>query len=231
MSTDTETDTEMNESVSLGAIIRELRTQRGMTLMDLAEGCGLSQAMISKIENGLGNPSINSLRMIAKALGVPTALLFSQESTGGSSRVLFNSKRTHSYPQAGVSYTAVSSPIMRDVRLILIEAEPGAVGGSEAICHEGFEQGLIIEGQLELTIDNDLYVMNAGDTIAFPSTLPHRWVNRSDGLSRSVWSIASTHPLGSFKYQPLEGPHNEALADAPFEPNLMPGDGVKAEAE
>lgn len=184
--------------VSLGASIRQVRLRKQLTVEELARASGLSVALISKIERGLGNPSINSLRQIAKALGVPTAFFFARERDGQDDKVAHNSKRVYAYPQSRVTYTATVSPISDDVKFLMIEALPGAEGGTEAICHQGFEQGMVVEGELELTVGDRTFVLKPLDTISFPSTIPHRWVNKGDVPCRSIWAIAINHPLGAF---------------------------------
>lgn len=193
-----ELDAAGGSDLSLGASIRQIRQQKQMTVEQLAQSSGLSIALISKIERGLGNPSINSLRQIAKALGVPTALFFASESNDGSDRVGYNNKRVYAYPRSRVSYTALVSPIADDVNFLVIEAMPGAAGGSEPICHQGFEQGMVIEGTMDLTVGDRTYHLEPMDTISFPSTIPHRWVNVGKTRCRSVWAIAANHPLGVF---------------------------------
>lgn len=62
----------------IGARIRALRRQRGLSQEQLGELVGFSQSKISKIENGDWD-SLSDLRLIAKALGVPIEELVSDE--------------------------------------------------------------------------------------------------------------------------------------------------------
>jgi DNA-binding XRE family transcriptional regulator len=65
--------TEENEDVevaTLGERVKKCRIDRFITRQELAEKAGLSEVMIAKIEQGVRNPSMKSLRAIAKALGV-----------------------------------------------------------------------------------------------------------------------------------------------------------------
>ncbi len=58
----------------VGARIRELRKQAGMTQRDLA-GDDMSPGFLSQVERGLTSPSLHSLHIIAENLGVPTSAL------------------------------------------------------------------------------------------------------------------------------------------------------------
>jgi|GEM_PF-3576544 len=73
----------MNEKHLLGQHIRQLRKARNMSLKQLAGEAGCSESMLSKVENGKGNPSLNILHRIAKALGANMGSLFSPEAGDG----------------------------------------------------------------------------------------------------------------------------------------------------
>ncbi|MEA4884550.1 MAG: helix-turn-helix domain-containing protein [Clostridia bacterium] len=195
-----------DDEVLLGAAIRELRVQKGMTIEELAEASQLSTGLISKIERDLGNPSISSLRRISKALGVPTAFFFAREPGAHNEQVSHNNKRVYAYPRSRVSYTAIVSPVSDDVEFFMIEAMPGARGGTEAVCHQGFEQGMVVEGCLEVTVGDRVFNLGLLDTISFPSAIPHMWANKGPERCRSIWAIATKHPLAMFDSDSAGGP-------------------------
>ncbi len=65
-------------------MIRRLRKSQSLTFANLAEKTGLSLSFLSQVERGIINPSINSLRRIALALGTPVSHFFDEtESTRG----------------------------------------------------------------------------------------------------------------------------------------------------
>lgn len=173
----------------LGATIRRLRTRRRKTVREIAEAAGISAAMVSKVETGQVNPSISTIVQIAQALEVPTAYLFAHESEDASTSVKVNDKRSYTYN--GVRFTAVV-PSPNGVRLIVVEADPGAERGTPLYPHsphDGHEQGIILAGQMELTIAGVVHLLRAGDTISFPSRLPHSWRNPGDEILRATWAI------------------------------------------
>jgi transcriptional regulator with XRE-family HTH domain len=59
-----------NPQPVLGAALRELRTERGMTQEAVAQAAGITVAHLSSIERGLANPSWGAVTAIARALGV-----------------------------------------------------------------------------------------------------------------------------------------------------------------
>lgn len=70
---------------------------------------------------------------------------------------------------------------------MLITVDPGA-GNLDSYAHEGEEFLYLIDGQLDLTLDEiDTYRLRAGDAMTFASTRPHRWVNPGTVKTTIVW--------------------------------------------
>ena len=63
---------------ALGELIRTQRSAAGLSLRDLAERTGVSNAYLSQIERGLHEPSLSVLRSIADALDVPLEALLTR---------------------------------------------------------------------------------------------------------------------------------------------------------
>ena len=63
-------------SKRLGACIRALRQQTGMSQVEFGEKCGFYQTYLSRVENGQANPTINAVEVIANALGMTVFDLF-----------------------------------------------------------------------------------------------------------------------------------------------------------
>lgn len=175
----------------LGETIKMLRNRRGYTLETLGQRTGLSAAMLSRVESGQTNPSINSLRAISEALGVPVAYMFSHEADQDTDAVSYNSQQVYSFD--GVKYMVVLTLKERGTKLFYFEAEPGAERGSlrtPHMPHEGFEQGIVLSGSIDMTIAGRTYTLGPMDTIAFPALLQHSWRNHGPEPCRAVWAIS-----------------------------------------
>lgn len=68
--------------LSIGMQIRRLREERGYSLEELAERCGLSFRGLIYIEHGRRNPSVLTLLSIASGLDVAPGKLFGDPSPG-----------------------------------------------------------------------------------------------------------------------------------------------------
>lgn len=60
----------------IGLRIKELRTQREMTQLDISALCNFEKTNLSRIEAGRVNSTVNTLNKIATALEVPLHQLF-----------------------------------------------------------------------------------------------------------------------------------------------------------
>lgn len=64
--------------VKFGVRIRQLREQAGYSQEAFADACGYARSYMSRIERGQGNPSLDAVEVLAGALRVPVADLFSE---------------------------------------------------------------------------------------------------------------------------------------------------------
>ncbi len=62
--------------VAIGREVHAFRTKLGIRVAELAAASGLSNGMLSKIENGVISPSLTTLRALSRALGVPLTAFF-----------------------------------------------------------------------------------------------------------------------------------------------------------
>lgn len=68
-------------SAQIGAAIRQLRVQRGLTIEGLANAAEMHSTYLSGIERGWGNPSWEKLRLVIDALEIDAAELVGLAST------------------------------------------------------------------------------------------------------------------------------------------------------
>ena len=165
--------------------VRQLRSERGLTLADVAKATGISAAMLSLVERGMTSPSIGTLVAICDALSVPMAELFPGDR--GTGPVVRRSEQAEVTSRHGVTRRILVDE--RELELELTEHlyEPGGSTSPVATHHQGWEAGLVLEGGLHIEIDGVLYELGAGDVVQFSSKLPHRFFNDGAGPSRAVW--------------------------------------------
>lgn len=163
----------------LGRLVRGLRADAGLTLVELAEAADVSAGLISQIERGQGNPSYNTLIKLAHALNVKVGEFFGgqepeQKAAGvvraGSRRRLLLSERDMVYE--------LLTPSMNG-KLGMIRAQIAAGWSNEAVpyVHDGEECIVVVEGSLVVVIGGERYVLNEGDSLTYDASAPHWYAN------------------------------------------------------
>ena len=177
------TPTETEDWTALGRVIRERRLARSLTLVALARQVGLSQPFLSQVENGRARPSLMSLHRIAEALDTTPQAFF-----GGT----IVNDRPLVVRAADVRLVDVdSSPTESTCHLLLAGGAPFHLLEFDGLpsefleyfTHDGFEATYVIRGHVEIDIDGTITRLGPGDSISYPSRLPHRL--RSTGKQRS----------------------------------------------
>jgi transcriptional regulator with XRE-family HTH domain len=175
----------------IGRRILELRRAHRYSLRELARLSGLSASFLSEVERGRGEPSISALKRVASALDVELLHFFST-TKAAESQMGTRAGTGRSLPSMkGVEFRLmVSDP---DTRLEPIHGryEPGGQTGDEPMVHNtkpgAVEWGVILSGRFKVWVGDEVFILNPGDSIYFPSVLPHRIQNIDDSVGEYVW--------------------------------------------
>jgi transcriptional regulator with XRE-family HTH domain len=192
---------------NLGSLIRRARLKKGLKVMDVAKRVGLTSSSISQIERSKVSPSISTLKKIAVALDHPLGDFFREPPGGGrfqpppgaekeeigpTSPVVHRNQRKLLSPGKGVTFQLLNPDMSGPIEFIYNIYEPGSGTGVEQYSHPGNECGLILEGELVITIREKAYHLRAGDSITFNSSEPHSKQNVGKVNCICVW--ANTPP-------------------------------------
>lgn len=172
--------------MTLGKNIKRIRKNKKMTIKDVAEKTHLTMSLISQIENDKANPSINSLKAIAKALNVPIVMFFDYNGEMSSPVVKRDERRILKTQSGFTMYLLTRNVKDRNLEFLYNVYEKGGSTG-ELYTHEGEECGIVLEGRLEVTIEDQTYILEAGDSISLDSTKPHKCTNVYDGQTIAIW--------------------------------------------
>ena len=177
----------------LGRAVRERRLGSGLTLIGLAARVGLSQPFLSQVENGRARPSLMSLHRIAEALGSTPQALFGGVADPEAGPVVVRADDVR-IVDVGTMEPAESTCHMllagdSPFRLLEFDGLPSEF--IEYFAHDGFEATYVITGRVQIDIAGEITELGPGDSISYPSRLPHRL--RSLGKRRaSVLMIETT---------------------------------------
>jgi len=178
--------------MDLGKRIHELRTQRRLTLEKLANRTGLTASFISQLERNIVFPSIPSLESIASALGIKTDFFF-KEPEVPKGKVIKRKERERFILEdegADVEVLAEGSLGIKMQPLVFTLKVRGHTG-SQLNPHEGEEFGMVLKGRIELSVGENKYIMEEGDSVSFNSIQPHKFVNAGKEKAVVLWVVFS----------------------------------------
>ena len=200
----------------VGERVASYRKDRHLKVSELARMVGVSPSLISQIERGQSQPSVATLFALAESLDVPVDAFFLKE---GNSATAAETKRKPEKAEvaepevaAGRAAPAQRYLVRRDARAAInieggvlwerltpetlahvdfleLTYQPGAESNPELYRHPGTEMVLVLSGRFDIYVGFERYELNAGDSIHFPSSFPHRYVNPTDEVARAVTVI------------------------------------------
>lgn len=173
----------------VGQRLRDIRLAANLSQRALAEASGVPHGQISMIETNRSSPSVASLRKILGGLGISMSEFFEPDAPR-SGAVFFTpsdlrdlTSRLYSTlgePRGRMTLRQVGEARAHNLQILHERYEPGADTGEAMLEHVGSEGGIVISGELEVTVGDQSRILKAGDSYLFQSGQPHRFRNLSD---------------------------------------------------
>jgi DNA-binding XRE family transcriptional regulator/mannose-6-phosphate isomerase-like protein (cupin superfamily) len=202
-------------AIAIGERLRAAREAQQIGLREFSRRIHVSASMVSQIERGNVMPSVATLYSIVTELGISLDDLFAERENGGSGAPAAGRPAT----QAGGPGPAGRSPVQRrDSRQTLVldtgvrwerltsEPDPDVdflysvyeVGSASTapdalVRHGGREYGYVQSGRLGVTIGFETYELDAGDSVSFDSTTPHRLFAAGNTAAEVIWLVVGRH--------------------------------------
>lgn len=164
---------------AFGERLRARRRDLGLTLKDVADGAGLSVGFISQIERGIATPSLSSLASVSRVLKVHVSEFLTQPKVTSSPTTKHDQRAHFAIGGNSLVYERLSASFPGNVLRTLIVHEPPGYR-SEPISHDGEEIFYVLEGGITVEVGAQEYVLDAGDSIHFPSTTVHSSWNHTE---------------------------------------------------
>ena len=217
----------------IGEFVAFHRRTRGLKVSELARLVGVTPSLISQIERGHSRPSVATLFALADALnvsvdafaGVPRESLRTSLRASSSPAIRVAGKsgqevqmRAHRYVvrsneraaieiEGGVIWEMLTPSTSGEVDFLTLTYGPRAQSNATRYRHPGREMVLILEGSMQIDLGFETYELGPGDSIAFPSTIPHRYVNSTDSIARAVTVIIHDLDPRTALENPDDGPY------------------------
>ena len=193
--------------------LTERRRAIPMSMSELGRRVGVSASMISQIERGQTLPSVGTLFGLAAALGVTVDAFLEaspqtvEEKSPAGDRpddvedlyVVRRDRRACVPIKGGVRWERLSPGSLGNIEFLELDYAPRAESDDGLYRHPGMEMVLVLEGTFEIQLGFDRFRLETGDSIAFPSSLPHRYVNPTDAPARAVTTIVRDRDMPAGK--------------------------------
>jgi transcriptional regulator with XRE-family HTH domain len=175
----------------VGERLRAIRQLRRRTLRAVAEQADVSESFLSQVERGKASASIASLTRIASALGVAVSDLFEPDGSRRPPRVLRREARpVLAFGKLGRKYMLTPRPL-EHLEVFVGELDPGGSTGEEPYTHGDSEElFLVLGGRVHLQLGTDVHELEAGDSIEYRSSVPHRVTNAGETQAEVMWVIS-----------------------------------------
>jgi len=163
----------------LASTLYQLRLQHGLTLGEVSSRVGISRSMLSRIENGLSAPSIDTLEQIANALGISISKIFQGydlplsaaqfvKKDTGMEVVRRGTRRGHTYQLLAYN----QGPQKTFEPFLITLDDPGEE--FSPFEHAGTEFIYMLEGSVEYRVGAETFILEPGDSLTFRGEVPHR---------------------------------------------------------
>jgi transcriptional regulator with XRE-family HTH domain len=186
----------------LGEQLRHRRKALGLALLEVASASGISVSLLSQIERGLRSISMRTLVALAKQLKLPVdALIRNAQNTergrksDGAVVRAGKHQRIH-LDNKGILKENLTPPAATGgVQVYRAVIEPGgSTGDALFFTTPGGQVGYVIEGQLELFVEDRLFRLAAGDSFYYDGLTPRRWRNPGSTSTTVLWAMGHKPP-------------------------------------
>lgn len=156
--------------------IKTLRIDQGLTLKDLSEKTELSVSFLSQIERGSSSLAITSLKKIADAFNVPITFFFDTD-TNHNYMLQEKDRKPFQLEGSPTTYTRLNGEFNgRSLEPLLVRLAPKQEQ-NQSSSHPGEEFYYVLKGAALFKVDGKEYFVREGDSIHYPSEVPHSWEN------------------------------------------------------
>lgn len=169
--------------MNIGYKIRYIRKSQKRTLQEIADQCGFTKGLLSKIENNHITPPISTITKIANALGVKISALLDE--SGNKDKTVFT-KRAKSEDSKGIKTSKgyffipiATDRIDKTMQPYIFFAKKGDIK-RQPMSHQGEEFIFILDGEVKFRVGSIEYIMQPGDSLYFNALEEHELSPISD---------------------------------------------------
>ncbi len=178
----------MTSKIDIGPKIRKARLEQGLKLKDVAKETGLSVSLISQVENNNTSPSLSTLIKLAGFLGMEASFFLENKKEKKSARVCHKKDRKVWTSDDDKIHFELLNPSLRSDKFEVVYARIKRFEAPSAkYSHEGEEFGLVLKGRIQVELEDELHLLEEGDSIYFKSAIPHAIYGIAPQGSEIIW--------------------------------------------
>jgi transcriptional regulator with XRE-family HTH domain len=205
---------DFDPGTGLGPRLRLVRSSRQLSVRELARRVGCSASLISQIERGVSVPSVGVLYSLATELGSSLDYLLFGSGAGpdadAAPAAIPDPKAAEPPPAivqqgcdrriidlaSGVRWERLTpqSEAMTDFLEVIYSPGGHSTDERRPLRHDGREYGLVINGTLTANVGFESYELGPRDSIAFDSSTPHEYLNKTGDVVRAIWVVVHSEP-------------------------------------
>lgn len=179
----------MNE-VDISRNITEYRKSKKLTIKELANLTGVTPSLLSQIEKGTSNPSINTLKQISRALDIPLFNFFINDNQTKDLVVRKDSRKKIMFNENdSFAYELLTPNSQGTIEFMLMKIPKGESSSKELFSHKGEEVAYVMNGCVSLHLMNTVIELNCGDSVKIPPHSNHKWENHTNENCEVIFAV------------------------------------------
>ncbi|MFZ7101166.1 MAG: helix-turn-helix domain-containing protein [Peptococcaceae bacterium] len=181
----------------IGKTLKRLRVEKKLSIRDLAAKTELSPAALSNIERDINSPTLASLAKICEALDIHMVDLLQLNENDDKEKILFKKSERKTLEISGesnIKYELISNP-KNNFKLLAITMDPECNYGYISQSFPSDEIALVIRGTMELMLEEELYLLEEGDTIYLKAGSRYQYRNAGTETCLSIWAVQGINKL------------------------------------
>ncbi|MDH6711490.1 transcriptional regulator with XRE-family HTH domain [Kitasatospora sp. MAA19] len=204
----------------LAANLKQVRTQRGLSISELSRRSKIGKATLSQLESGAGNPTLETVLGLSRVLEVPVSDLVDRRPSSGLTVV--RAADVEALRGKAVDIRPLRRIESEDSVFEVYDQQVRAGCTQDSLGHIGTEHTVVQAGRLGVRVDGHEVELGPGDYVGFDATLPHTYT----ALEGTVRSVLLLHSRGE---QRLHLADLGSTSRCPAHPAVVPPQGVAGE--
>ncbi|MBC6002912.1 helix-turn-helix domain-containing protein [Paeniclostridium sp. NSJ-45] len=178
------------DNIDVGQKISHIRKEKNLSIRDLAKLADVTPSLLSQLERGLSNPSLNTIKAISKALDVPLFTFFIDEVDNKDLIVRKDNRKKVIFPKNNdIVFEILSPESANSVEFAIVNLVKNSTISNELMSHKSIELAYVLEGKIKIYIEKDEFILEVGDSVTIPPGTNHRWENPFNKPAKIIFTI------------------------------------------